>query len=231
MLEEYKALRTEIVQRIANQQQITSFAVGLFVAGIAAGQLLTALDLDPELLASLRPAYLVASLLFSAFALMNTEHDAMMITIANYIKKRLRPRIELLLKAPELEASEKENLKVLGWDEYRSEFQFQPDEPKRSLLFYFMTAARYLITIGPSVGLLIIYWWNSTPDQPPPIWESALFGFALVTMIFVLVAPLYTGTLYIDIGREEDKEDKEDKEDEGEEDKEDEGEEDEGATR
>ncbi|MCJ7634516.1 hypothetical protein MUP77_19255, partial [Candidatus Bathyarchaeota archaeon] len=185
LLEEYKTLRAEIEQRLTNEQQIISFAIGLIVAAITLSQFLPSLG-DP----SLRPAYLIVSMVFSAFALMNIEHDAMMASIGTYIETRLRPRIEEILAM----VSEK-NLRAFEWDAFRAQLQFR--QPNNAPFFYLMAASRYAITIGPSVAFIIIYWWNAETVIQKPIWETMLFAFAAFLVACVFASAVFAGRLYI----------------------------------
>lgn len=163
LLEEYKALRAEIEHRITSEQQIISFALGLIATVFTLSQIIPSLsDRYPQLLTSLRPAYLVLSLVFSTFALMSIQHDAMMASMGTYIEHSLRPRIERILTTVT-----RENLKAFEWEEFRTQFQFR--QLHNAPFFYLLAGSRYAITIVPSLVLTFMYWQEAAIVTQKPI--------------------------------------------------------------
>lgn len=192
LLEEYRTLREETITRLSNQQQIVNFAIALIAAFFAISQLLPRNENIQYLLSSLRPIYPLISLFFSAFALMYIEHDAMMATLGSYISLCLRPQMEEIIKRAGVSSR-----KVWQWDEYRSEKHFH--SIKSAPHFYLMAAARYAITIIPSIGSLIYYWNLRHSGTNITLGENLIFGVAVIVLLWLLLAAVHSGSLYLNL--------------------------------
>jgi hypothetical protein len=187
IIEEYKSLQEQTNVRITNQQQIINFAIGLIAAIIALMQFLP--NISTYSLA--RPAYLLASLMFSAFALMFIEQDVLVRAFGIYIETNLRPRMEHLL-------GEMSNTtpKIWQWDEFRRKTQFRP---LRTIPFYAsMTISRYAIIIAPSLVFLIVYWVIRNSIVVVSTWENILFGLAGLAVLWVFFTLAFSTKLYAD---------------------------------
>ena len=126
-LEEYRTLRTEILQRLEFQHRITNYAVALFVGILTAIVSIIGSGIID------RNQYfiiLIIPLIFYFFAFAYREQDFMIIKMAEYINSKLKPKIENLLDV--------EPGIILGWD------KFLRHKTKWSLFVIFRGNIRYI---------------------------------------------------------------------------------------
>jgi hypothetical protein len=179
LLAEYQSLREEIISRLSIQQQIINFSIAVIATMFAITQLLPLIRSD--LIIRLVPlTYPLLSITFSAFALMYAEQDFLVVDIATYINSRLRPRIEaLLFQLPNI------NPKIWEWEEFRGETHYRTG--RYSLVYHVMSAARYMVMIIPSYGLLLIYWLGRQPTSHIPVLEIAIVALAVLLAVWILI--------------------------------------------
>jgi hypothetical protein len=190
IIEEYKSIRAEIVQRIGNQQTVTNFALTLIAAVIGVSQLL------PSIMNKINmgPIYLLASLIFSAFALMLIEQDIMNSYLGSYIDMYLRTNIENILNV-----SMSIRQSVWQWEDWRKENQY--NQFPASLFFSLIAASRYAITIIPAAITLYLFVIQRNQKvitlNQNLIFENVFFIFCFIALLLVIAVGVFSGTRYI----------------------------------
>lgn len=192
LMEEYRTLHSEVQQRFIIENQVTSFALALIVGVLALSQILPGLMTFSEMIPFLRIACLVLTLLFSVFAVMKVEQDAMIASIGIYIVREIRPKVEEILKKVN-----KEDIEALHWESFRMQGQFS--KSVYLTVVPFMAAMRYAITFLPGVLLLIVYWQLTRFKAPILPGEWLLFILAIAVQTLTVASALFTGTMYLSL--------------------------------
>ena len=194
LLEEYRALRAETINRLSSEQQILNFSITLIIGTVAAIQIIPKISELENWEVSFRFSLLFISLLFSAFGLLSIEIDNGMAFIGNYIQQVLRPRIENIIAKSQNESSDIHPL-LLEWDSFRGKFQFHT---LRAIPLIFMSLARYALTILPSSIVLYIYYsWRAASKTLIETNEIILCIFTTVILISVFITGIFNGTMYL----------------------------------
>jgi NADH:ubiquinone oxidoreductase subunit 6 (subunit J) len=189
LLEEYRTIRAEIIERLSNQQQIINFSLGLIAATFAVSQLLPRLDTVDGVFRSLRALYPFLSLLFSAFALMYLEHDVMMAYLGHYINRRLRPRLRDVI----LQASS-HSVDVLTWDVFRGDVHIRIG--LATTFHASMSLARYAVMIVPSVMLIVLHIRLALDEPILARWEWVVIIAAILLALWVCATALFATRQY-----------------------------------
>jgi hypothetical protein len=184
LLEEYRAVRAEIIMRLENQQYTNSFAIAFIAVVVtliqATPHLVTA-DRVPDILKGI---YLVGSYVFNTLAIVNLLHEVMIYHLGYYIRKVLRPQLNEIL-ATTLEHKPT----VMEWDQfYLKEIVLNP---KVAIFEFILGSSRFAITVGPGVALLIIYSLIRNFDEPVPTWEQVFYVIAVIVTVMLLFVLLY----------------------------------------
>ena len=194
LLEEYRALRAEIINRLSSEQQILNFSITLIIGTVAAIQIIPKIIELENWEVSFRFALLFISLLFSALGLLSIEIDNGMAFIGNYIQQVLRPRIEYIIAKTQNEPSDTHPL-LMQWDSFRAKYQFHT---LRAIPVIFMSLARYALTILPSFIVLYIYYsWRAASKTIIEKNEVTLFIFTTIALISVFITSIFNGTMYL----------------------------------
>lgn len=102
-LEEYKTLSTQILKRVEFQQKLLNYQ--LVAAGIVATIGVRFIGLDAGVIinsVSARYFLLLSPLVFLFFSWSFSNHDIMIVSLARYINKELRKKIQCLLQGEEV---------------------------------------------------------------------------------------------------------------------------------
>jgi hypothetical protein len=190
IIEEYKSVRAEIVQRVSNQSSVINYALALIAAVIALTQL------NPSLLVNINPGpiFLLASLLFSAFALMLIEQDINIAYLGKYTDFKLRKRMEEIINQDSSYLRE-----IWQWEDWKNTTQYR--KFPAFLFIYLIAASRYAITIIPSFIALIQYG-HQRNQTNIPLWENAFYGFCIFALIWTILTAVFSGIRYITRKRE-----------------------------
>lgn len=186
-LEEYRALRAQIVTLIEGQLQIINFSI----AAIAAVALIIQFILQSKtesIRQTLPFVFLASSLIFTLFSLVSIRLEKQVAYSANYINNVLRPRIEdLLTKTTGSPA------RVWAWEAFNAE---KTTRVIHVLTEGWMGIANFAITIFPAIILLGIYVFNRDFTSRVSQLENALFVLAIIGIVMIITTSIYTLSLY-----------------------------------
>ena len=102
-LEEYKQLSEEIKLRVDFQQKLTHYQ--LLSGGIVATIGIRITQLEPEQISqseSVRFYLILSPIIFLVFSWMFSNSDIMIISVAEYINRQLKPKLQKLLNRPDI---------------------------------------------------------------------------------------------------------------------------------
>lgn len=148
-LEEYKAMRAEILEHLKFQANSITFGTSVLAAAAAAlGTIYTRNPSDRPLM-----LFLIASLPILTFVIgmWMVHKDTLASQIALYISSRLRKRIESLVSATDL----------LGWERFRTERTYNLNKHKPNRLLSTFGHAFFGLFM---LGSVWITWYLLTPD-------------------------------------------------------------------
>lgn len=192
---EYNSLRDEIINRLNIQQQITNYSIALIASAFAIRQLIAVGNSSLGQISQI--VYVLLSIVFSCFALMYAEHDLFMGDIGTYINKSLRPTIKKILDA---DLPPKQNEKILGWDEYRAKIHYYSSFTNDTF-YVIISYSRYVTTIFPSIGLLVLYWLEHPSFLGMTFVEITLFCFSALLSLFSIMIHFFIRKRYVQIAK------------------------------
>lgn len=186
-LEEYKALRAEILHRLELQYRITNYAAVLFIGTLTA---VVSIVGSGVITRNLYFIILIIPCVFYVFALAYREQDFMIINLAEYINIELTPQIADALCI--------DNEKIFGWD------RFFRGKVKWSLIDLIRGNSRYIFLFMPNLIFLFIFFYFTVSLNEGIGWaihEQLLFAGCLLMLIDPILVIISTTKRYIGIAK------------------------------
>jgi hypothetical protein len=193
IIAEFRALRSELTMRIGKQQDITNYAIAI-IAGLLAVARIGGSQSDPSIgtaLAGLSVLFPCISIALSAFTLMILDHEMNIAHLSIYIHDHLRPQIA----SADVTTLDQRSPLIWQWNAYRA--ARQQHAGVLTPIPTSMAIGKYLITFFLNVLLVWSYWYTRFRDDWRLTWHSTLFLVAVALFIWVLIAALYTGRIYL----------------------------------
>lgn len=178
LLEEYKTIRTEILARVAAQQNLTQYAVILIGASLPYS---TVVIERQEFV-----ALLVVPLILIPLCWLFLREDTMIMSLSTYVSTELGPNIKRV--KTETLASFRD-ITVLDWETFRARTHFRSGTAL-SLFHRFLAFIRYYLSLGPSIGAIVAFYvyMNSRPWHA---YDYALFTIDIVLVCFTIYLTLW----------------------------------------
>lgn len=186
-LEEYKALRTEILHRVELQYRITNYALTVFVGVLTAVVSIIASDIIS------RNQYfimLVIPWIFYIFPLVYREQDFLILSLAKYMNTELRPRIASTLVV--------DSDVVFGWE------QFLRRETRWSLADLVRANSRYIFLFLPALVFLLLFVYFTLSTEMSSGWliyEKVLFVADALVFVDPIAVSISTTKKYAEIAK------------------------------
>lgn len=183
LLEEYKAIRSELQAHLTNQDQLVSYAMALIALLITVGQYVT------DKFGYVSPlVFLGASVVFASLSLMFIRYDTNVAVCSGYITWILKPRIEaLIVKTTKIQTP------VLLWESTNIRLRFHG---RHAPINYLLTGGRHSILIIPSVGILTAYLLTRDFSRPVQLWENTILGLSIIANIIVCISMFSTAIMF-----------------------------------
>lgn len=187
LLKEYEALRSELLQRISKQQEITSFALTVLAGVLVALQFVPDSSSFGEALADNIALLPLVSIILSSFTLMTLEYETNIAHIHKYLDTEWDDRFRHVSgdQAPEEHHS---------WNTARA--RWQQHDGWKSLLVGTMAASKYLATMVPNAALVYLILSKTTSSE---FWSVQGWAAPISVLLFLvsLAGAAYTSDLYL----------------------------------
>jgi hypothetical protein len=185
-LEEYKALRDQILMLTKGRLQITNYSIAA-TSAIAVIIGLFSENEYAEMNQFMPIVLLVSSLVLIFFTLMVLYLDARVAYSGNYIVNVLRPKMERILTRAGHHST------IWAWERINA---LESSRTPRVFIEGWMAVAIYAITLVPASFFIGIYVFNRDFRTSVPLMENLLFGLTIVGVVSVIVNSFYTFSLY-----------------------------------
>ena len=186
-LEEYRALRTELLQRVELQYRITNYTIALFAAMLTVVVSIIGSDIIG------RNQYffvLIIPWIFFILALAYREQDFLIANLAKYINTELTPRIASTLSV--------NDNKIFGWEE------FLRTKTKWSIIDLIRANCRYGFLFLPNLVFLSFFLYltsDSGANSGWTIYEKILFSADILLFIDPILVTISTTKEYAKIAK------------------------------
>lgn len=192
LLEEYRAMRSQINLLTESQKHIINLSIALIaIFGTIAQYIFS--SQENSLTQSAPTILLIFSLTLFFFSLMTFWYDVRIAYSAGYINGELKPRMDSLLSRV-LEHQPK----AWGWESANAQLI---TNYRVAFYDFAITVAKYLITIIPALVFYFFYWSKRLDgfqfNQSIPFLEISLFILTTLTILLVIISGIYTYRLFV----------------------------------
>jgi hypothetical protein len=187
IIKEFEVLRNEVNSRIQKQHEIVNFSIAILAGLAALSQILVNIySLNWSNLAVFFP---ILSIIYSSFALMTLDNEANIALIYRYFDEISNPKMQNILN----------NIETPIWQWNLQRANWQHHSGLKNGYYIAMSWAKYVITIVPSIGMVISYW--TIRGMSGSAWEIGLAIVSLMVVVFVFFAMAHIALLYLSLGK------------------------------